>query len=140
MPPVRAAAAASIPPRGGWIKATRESLGMTAAQLGKVMGISKQGVATLEKNEVRGTLALGSLERAARALSCKVSYAIVPETSLESIVSERAKLVARRKLARVGHSMALEAQGPPAALDELQVAELADDLMRTLKRELWDEP
>lgn len=113
---------------------------MTAAQLGKVMGISKQGVATLEKNEVRGTLALGSLERAARALSCKVSYAIVPETSLESIVSERAKLVARRKLARVGHSMALEAQGPPAALDELQVAELADDLMRTLKRELWDEP
>lgn len=113
---------------------------MTAAQLGKLMSISKQAVANLEKNEVRGTLSLGSLERAARALGCRVSYAIVPETSLEAIVSERAKIVARRKLARVGHSMALEAQGPPASLDELQITELANELVRKLGRELWDEP
>jgi predicted DNA-binding mobile mystery protein A len=113
---------------------------MSAEQLGKLMGISKQGVATLEKNEVRRTLSLGSLERAARALGCKVAYAIVPETSLEAIVSARATLVARRKLARVGHSMALEAQGPPAELDELQVTELANELKRKLGRDLWDEP
>lgn len=112
---------------------------MTAEQLGKLMGISKQAVANLEKNEVRKAVSLHSLERAAVALGCKVSYAIVPETSLEVLVSERAKLVARRKLARVGHSMALEAQGPPADLDDLQVTELANDLKEKLGRELWDD-
>jgi predicted DNA-binding mobile mystery protein A len=127
-------------PGGGWIKATRESLGMSATQLGRLMGISKQAVANLEKSEVRGALSLGSLERAARALGCRVSYAIVPETSLGAIVDQRAKLVARRKLARVGHSMALEAQGSPRDLEELQVTELANELKTKLGRELWDEP
>jgi predicted DNA-binding mobile mystery protein A len=113
---------------------------MPAEQLGSLMGISKQAVLKLEANEIRKKITLESLERAARALGCDVSYAIVPESSLEALLDQRAKLVARRKLARVGHSMALEAQGPPAALNELQVDELANDLKRKLGRELWDEP
>jgi predicted DNA-binding mobile mystery protein A len=113
---------------------------MTAEQLGKRMGVSKQSVAKLEESEVRKTISLSSLERAARALGCELSYSIAPRTSLEALVNERARLVARRKLARVGHSMALEAQGPPADLDELQVTELANDLKEKLRRELWDEP
>jgi hypothetical protein len=36
--------------------------------------------------------------------------------------------------------MALEAQGPPAALSELQVDELTEDLKRALGRALWDDP
>lgn len=113
---------------------------MSAEQLGKRLGISKQAVGSLERNEVRKTVSLDSLEKAARGLGCRVAYAIVPEPSLEALLDQRAQAVARRKLARVAHSMALEAQGPSAELDQLQLDELANELKEKLGRELWDEP
>lgn len=126
-------------PRGGWLRAVRESLGMSAEQLGRRLGISRQTVLKLEGNEVRKALTLQSLDRAARALGCRVAYAIVPERSLEEQLDERARIVARRNLERVAHSMSLEAQQLPADLHELQVAELARDL-KTKLGQIWDEP
>ena len=130
----------AAPPHGGWLKTIREGLGMTAAQLARRMGISKQAVARIEANEVRRTVSLDSLDRAARALGCRVVHAIVPEESLKAIVDRRARLVAERKLGRVGHSMSLEAQQPPHELNALQVAELAREIREKVGRELWDEP
>jgi len=129
----------AAPPRGGWLKSLRESLGMTAAQMAKRTGISKQSVRAIETNEVKRTASLRSLDRAARALGCTLTYAIVPQRSLEELVETRAHEVARRKLGRVGHSMALEAQRPPSGLTDLQVTELAKEIKDELSRELWDE-
>jgi predicted DNA-binding mobile mystery protein A len=135
---VRPALAQLATPRGGWMRAIRESLGMSAQQLGKRLGISKQGVANLERNEVRKTLSLESLERAARALGCRVVYALVPDEPLESQLDTQAIIVARKKLQRVRHSMALEDQRPPDELHELQVKELAKKLKEHLSSDLWD--
>lgn len=126
-------------PRGGWIKAVRESLGMSAEQLGARIGISKQAVLKIEANEARRSLTLSSLEQAAGALGCRLAYAIVPDEALDARLDSRASRVARRKLERARHSMALEAQAPPPALHELQVRELAQELKARLSRDLWDE-
>ena len=136
---LRPALGHSTMPRGGWLRPIRESLGMSAEQLGERLGISKQSVRQLENNELRRTLSLGSLERVARALGCRLTYVLVPDESLEAQLDRRARLVARQKLQRVGHSMVLEAQEPPGALHELGVTELANELKDKLSSDLWDE-
>lgn len=138
--PLRPHLAALGRTHGGWIKTIREGLGMTAEQLARRMNVSKQGVSQLEANEVRRTVSLGSLDRAAQALGGRVVYAIVPDEPLDTVVDRRARAVAQRKLTRVAHSMALEAQQPSAELNEIQVTELAKDIKARLGRELWDDP
>ena len=101
------------PPRG-WIKAIREALGMTTAQLGKRLGVVQSRVVAIEKAETTGSITLESLERAARALDCRLVYTLVPGKPLEELVADRAKILARKRLQSAGHSMKLEAQGVDA--------------------------
>jgi predicted DNA-binding mobile mystery protein A len=126
-------------PRGGWIKSVRESLGMPAEQMGQRLGISKQAALKLESNEQQKSVTLASLERAARALGCRLTYAIVPERSLEALLDDQARRAAKEDLARVSHSMALEAQSPPPHLQALQLEEMARELKEKLGAELWKE-
>lgn len=126
-------------PRSGWIRAIREAIGMSAEQLAARLAVTKQGVRRLETAEADKTISLQTLERAARALGCRVHYVVVPDESLEAHVDARARAVARRILAPVRHSMALESQEPPSELEELQVEEIAAELKSKRSRELWDE-
>ncbi|MFM8648094.1 MAG: helix-turn-helix domain-containing protein, partial [Methylocystis sp.] len=64
-----------ITPPSGWIKAIRESLGMTAEQLARRMGVVQSRVSTLEKAECSGTPSLKSLRQAAEAMNCTLVYA-----------------------------------------------------------------
>ena len=73
------------PPKG-WIRALRDALGMTGAQLGARIGIRPQTVESIEKSEAAGTIQLNTLRRAAEALDCTLVYALVPNTSLETVV------------------------------------------------------
>lgn len=137
---VRPALEHATTPRSGWLRAIRGSLGMSAEQLGRRLGVSKQTILQFERNEVKRTLSLGSLEKVAKALGCQLVYAVVPDETLDAKLEQRAKLVARRKLKRVGHSMSLEAQDLPDDLRELQVNELAKKLKDSLGSSLWDDP
>ena len=94
-------------PGGGWLKAIREAIGMTKAQLAQRVQLSPSTVNSLERSEARGAITLESLERLARGMDCRVVYAIVPngERSLEQLVRERAELVARGQHSRVSHTM-----------------------------------
>ena len=98
------------PPPKGWVRAIRDALGMTGAQLGQRLGVSAQTVDALEKSETAGTLQLKNLSRLAEAMNCTLVYALVPNTSLTRIVDERARQIAVHDLARVAHTMRLEAQ------------------------------
>jgi predicted DNA-binding mobile mystery protein A len=105
-----ALSAAERPPRG-WIKAIREALGMTTAQLGKAMGLSQSRVTELERAEATRNVTLHSLERAAEALDCRLVYVLVPNRSLEERLLEKADEVAELRLAAVDQTMRLEKQG-----------------------------
>jgi len=121
---------------GGWIRALRQALGLSAAALGSRMRLAQQSVVQLEKNERAGAITLASLRRAAEALDAEFFYAIIPRRPLREMISERAQQVARERVAPVAHSMQLEAQG--LNHDELQerVMELARELERR-PRDLW---
>ncbi|MCA1798656.1 MAG: mobile mystery protein A [Xanthomonadaceae bacterium] len=126
-------------PAGGWIKAIREALGMTAAQLAVRLGVTQSRVSVMEKAELRGSLTLDSLERAAQALDCRLVYVLVPRKPLSELVAERSLIVARRRLQSASHNMVLEAQGVDPEEGEAQVQALAQQLATTAGSALWED-
>ena len=127
----------AVPPKG-WIRAIRDALGMSASQLGTRLGVKPQSVADLEKSEALGTIQLKTLRKAAEALDCTLVYALVPNSSIEDTVQTRARSIARKELARIGHSMDLEAQGLSKADREAQIDEYVREHLR--ERDLWERP
>ena len=127
-------------PDSGWVRAIRESLGMSLRQLAERMGVGKTTAATLERNEAAGTIKLRSLRAVSDALECDLVYALVPRTSLEEGVRRRARLVAEGIVGRISQSMEMEAQGIPEMERERQIAELAERLWEEMPQELWNEP
>jgi predicted DNA-binding mobile mystery protein A len=135
---LRPLARAQRPPKG-WLRAVRDALGMTTAQLGKRLGVSQPRIVELEQSEVSGGVTLNTLQRAAEALGCRLVYALVPDRPLADTVRERAELVATRQVNAVAQSMRLEDQ-------EVTDREVAKELQRQqverlLRRpaRLWDE-
>jgi len=125
------------PPVRGWIKAVREALGMSSAQLAKRLGIRQPTLVQIEQSEVRGTVQLQTLRRAAAAMNCTLVYALVPSESLDATVRARARAVARSRLRSVEHSMLLENQGVRAEDFESRIEALIRDVN---PRTLWNEP
>jgi len=126
------------PPRG-WIKAIREAFGMTTAQLAKRLNVSQPRVLGIEKAEASGSIKLESLERAARALDCRLVYALVPRKPLESLAEDRARELAKKRLRATSHSMALENQRVDEA-DELEhLKRLVQKLLTQPGSALWED-
>jgi len=129
---------AAMPPRGGWVRAIREALGMTQAQLGGRAGISRQTVQDFERTEADRRITLDSLDRLARAMGCRMVYALVPEDgTLDDLRERRANALAEALLQPTDHSMKLEAQGVTAKERERQRKLLAEALLRGSARKLW---
>ena len=126
------------PPRG-WIRAIREAIGMTAAQLAARLKVSQPRVFALEKDEVRGALTLETLSRAAQALDCTFVYVLVPNASLEKMVSERARKKVAEQLARVNHTMKLEAQELSNADISAEHERIVNEILKGNLRGLWDD-
>jgi predicted DNA-binding mobile mystery protein A len=126
------------PPRG-WIKAIREALGMTTAQLARRIGVSQPRVVAIEKAEKTASITLDSLERAARALDCQVVYALIPRKPLNDLVEERAHIVAEKRLQSTRHSMALEEQSVDKSDEEEQLKRLSERLINKAGSELWED-
>ncbi len=125
----------AAPPKG-WVRAIRDAIGMSGAQLARRLGVTPQSVADLEKSEAAGKASIDTLRRAAAAMDCALVYALVPRTSLEEMVRSRARAIALRELGGVAHSMAIENQKAP---DDLE-ARVEQFIRETLKnRDLWDE-
>lgn len=123
------------PPSKGWIRAIRESLGMTRTQLAKQIGIRQQSLSQIENSEIDGTIKLETLRKAAEALDCHVIYALVPNQPLEDKVSRRARHIAEQRLGRISHTMALEAQDETSR----DIQDRIDAFVDTLRdKDLWE--
>lgn len=126
------------PPRG-WLRAIREALGITSAQLAARLHVSQSRVSALERAEADDSVTLATLRRAAEALDSTLVYALVPRQRLETLLMERARAVADEKLSRVNQTMQLEDQGlSPEELDS-ERERLSRELAQNPRR-LWDAP
>ncbi|MHB1530158.1 MAG: mobile mystery protein A [Acidiferrobacteraceae bacterium] len=130
---------ALAPPSRGWIKAIREALGMTTSQLAKRLSVSQPRVVAIEKAEANVSITLGSLERAAQALDCRLVYALAPRKPLEALVEERARDLATKRLGLASHTMALEAQGVDLSDENEQLKHLVSQLIAKGGSKLWEE-
>lgn len=130
---------AYAPPRAGWIRAIRDALGLSAAQLGRRMGVSGATVSELEANEREGGIRLSSLRRAAEAMDCTLVYALVPRDTLERTVSRRAEHIWANLQRHTDQTMRLEAQ--EAEWSERSRQRQIDEIIRsrTLWSDSWDE-
>ncbi len=125
------------PPPKGWIRALRDALGMSGTQLGRRVGVKAQSIADIEKSEASGTIQLNTLRRVAEALDCVVVYALLPKSSLEDMVQRKAREIARKELARIAHTVDLEAQGLSPKEREEQIDAYVQDHLR--ERDLWED-
>jgi predicted DNA-binding mobile mystery protein A len=129
-------------PPSGWIKAVRGALGMTTEQLAKRMKMGQASVARMETREAEGKITLETLERAARSLNCRLVYALVPEEkyrTLDEIVEERARKLARAILGGVDHTMALESQQPEKEERLEQFNRLVREFKESNDPRLWSD-
>jgi len=124
-------------PRGGWVRAIREALGMSAQQLGTRVRVKRQTIENLERSEANGKITLDSLNRVAKALGCRVVYALVPEKPLDEMQRERARLVAASVVKPVSHSMSLEAQSIGKREEQRQIEELVQKPLQGDPKKLW---
>jgi len=124
-------------PHRGWIRAIRDALGMSSADLAKRMGVAQQTVADLERSEMQDSIKLETLRRAADALDCDVAYSFVPRTSLDEAVRRQAHLKAARILTDVAHHSHLEDQSVSDEDAAAQMEDLAGSLVD--RRGLWAE-
>ncbi len=116
-------------PREGWVKAIRTSLGMSTRAFARTINAKDHGsVRKLERNEISGAVTLDALRRAARALDADFVYAIIPRRKLRETVAARAHEIARRRIAPIAKSMALEEQGLNKEEIDRHVEELAREL------------
>jgi predicted DNA-binding mobile mystery protein A len=117
-------------PQLGWIHAIRQTLGISAADLARVLGRSRQLVLQLEKAEAEDTITLKSLRNIANALDCDLTYALVPrEGTIREMNESRARTNAREHVSRIEHSMALEDQAAGHIDDAVEA-----EIQRRVKR------
>ncbi len=109
------------PPRGGWLRAIRTALGISTGQLARRLGVAQQAIVKFEQNEAASKITLDSLERVAKALGCRVVYAVVPEKPLgvvrraRALASFRGRLGSGARQHPSGTTPAAVATVPPAS-------------------------
>jgi len=129
-----------LAPREGWIKTIRESLGMSATQLARKLGMTVPALSKLEASERKGTITLSTYQKIAEALDCQVALTLIPRAPLEKILKRRAQNVAEKIANRHQLQMNLEAQGTSRSFQETQVEDLSEELLKNLDKRLWEEP
>ena len=124
--------------KNGWVKIMREALGMSAKQLGKRVGLDQSRITRLENAEIEGDLKLSSLKKIADGLDMEFVYYFVPRRSLEQMVYDQAKSIAKKRLTKVNQTMRLEDQ----ELSDNQKAKALDDLIQKIlinePKDFWD--
>ena len=124
-------------PRGGWVRAIREALGMSGAQLAARLNVTRQTIKDLEHSEATGKITLDSLNKLAAALRCRLVYGLVPEKPLEEMQRDRAREIAESLMKPVSHSMKLEAQAIGERDELRQRDRLIQGLMQGDPKKLW---
>jgi len=126
------------PPRG-WIRAVREVLGMSAAQLANRLNVSRAAVYKLEQRESSRTVSLKQLDKAAAAMDCDVIYMIVPRSTFEQSIRAQSRKNAETKLSKANLSMGLEAEGVRDKKFVTAVSSSSSYTEALTDRYLWEE-
>jgi len=128
----------AVPPTG-WITAIRKALGMSLEQLARKLSVTKQNVFDIESREKQGSVTLKSLKEIARALDMQFVYGFVPlEGSLDALIEQKARRLAKEIVLRTSNSMALEDQANGEERIEKAIEERTQIIIGQMPKILWD--
>lgn len=123
----------------GWITTIRSALGMSQAQLGKKLNITRQSVQELEQREKDGTISLKTLKDVAKAMDMQLVYALTPtDGSLQALVEKKATELAARIVMRTSNTMKLEGQQNTDKRIQKAIKERAQSIINEMPKILWD--
>lgn len=127
------------PPKEGWVRYIRNSLGMTLEQLATKLSVSKQSIRGMEQREKEGAVTLKTLREVGRAMDMELVYGFVPKDgSVEALVQRKARELAQKIVYRTSANMSLEDQQNSAERLNKAIEERTLSLMYELPRSLWD--
>jgi predicted DNA-binding mobile mystery protein A len=126
-----------VTPEGGWIRAIRAALGMSAEQLGRRLGMGRQAVGDMERREAEDRITLETLRRAAEALNCDVYVAMVPRAPVDVLIRNQAAMKAAEERAKILQALGLKEDSPGVA-EVLNREEGVTDWLTKHRRKLWD--
>ncbi len=125
-------------PTEGWIRTLRKALGMSSIQLAERLGISTPRATQMERMEAEDRITLKQLRRVADNLDCELVYALVPKTSIDSMIEKQAKVKAKELVMKADTQMKLEAQQLTDEVLQDQIKHETDRLIREMPRDLWN--
>lgn len=126
------------PPSEGWIAAMRGALGMSGAQLGKRLGLSRGRISQAENAENDGGVTLRTMSDMAEAMGARFVYAILPEgVSVDDIIKDRAREKAAKLVGRVSTHMALEKQALDEKKNNEEIERIAAELATKPPSDFW---
>ena len=127
------------PPKLGWVKEIRESLGMSMQDLAIRLGTIKQRIEKIEKDEVAAKTTLETMKKVAEALDCDFVYFLVPKTSLEQTLKTQAYRSAQKIIKQVETTMELEKQETSSRSQKQLIERLAYEMLLKEDRKIWRE-
>lgn len=126
-------------PKSGWIHLICQALGITNRQLAKRMNCSQSNIIALQRREKEGTISLQKLEQVAQAMNCRLAYFFIPNKPLDQLLEDQARLMAKKHLRSVSHSMELEDQGLSFQQKRQQEDDLVQELLQGNLKHLWED-
>jgi len=126
-------------PQKGWINAVRTAINMSLVQLARRLNRTSVSVKEIEEREQNKNITLKKLIEVGEALDLRFVYGFLPkESSIEKMVEERARHVAREVVMRTSQSMKLEEQENRDERLQRAIKDRADMLTREMPKLLWD--
>jgi predicted DNA-binding mobile mystery protein A len=126
-------------PREGWIRTLRKALGMSSPQLARRLKLSKAQVSQMERMETDDRITLKQLRRVADTLDCELVYAIVPRSSIDQMIRERAQAKAKQIVDSASKHMVLESQQLDKETIQEQIDLETNRLIQAMPRDLWED-
>lgn len=123
-------------PKQGWLRLIRKSLGMTIKQLAKRLRCDPSRVVKIEMSEDEGAVTLRTMRIVAEKLNCHFTYQILPKTTFEKIIKNRARDIATKIIEQTAQT--INSATSRELIDE-QITDMMHELLRKSWKNLWEE-
>ncbi len=124
-------------PPQGWLLSLRTALGMSMAEVAGRVGVSRSAIYQAEKQELSSSITLKQMQKLAQAMGGRFVYAVVPETTVESIIHQQAQKKAMALVRNASEHMALENQALTTEENKKRIDELTQELIREMPSDFW---
>jgi predicted DNA-binding mobile mystery protein A len=107
---------------------------MTLSQLASRSNLKRSRLCQIESSELDGQLNINTLNKIAESVGCKLVYAIIPDDDIETILSNRAQIMAEAAYEKVHQHTRNENE-----TKEEKIKQIKESLLSRNPTHLWRE-